>query len=94
MIYLPEKGKVCVTMKDIVVRKLDEIGRIIIPPDYRRLLNWNPNTEVAIVLEDGKLSLQAAQPNCVLCGDSNNYLLQHNGKYICGNCLKELNQKK
>ena len=81
-------------MQDKVVRKLDEIGRIMIPPDYRRRLNWSPNTDITIVFEDGKLLLQTVQPLCLMCGNNSHDLLQHNGKYICNDCLNELNQKK
>jgi AbrB family looped-hinge helix DNA binding protein len=47
----------------MVIRKIDDNGRIAIPKEIRKQLSWFGGTEVAIELVDNKLIIQSAFPN-------------------------------
>lgn len=72
-----------------IVRKLDDLGRIVIPMELRRIFGISPNDEIEILVEDDKIVLQKYEPHCVFCQNEDN-LTVYKGKQICGVCLEEL----
>lgn len=68
-----------------VVRKLDKLGRIVIPMSLRRQLGINEKDSIEIFVEHDKIILQKYPPHqeCMLTGkvSSNNFILG-NGKII------------
>lgn len=72
-----------------IVRKLDDLGRIVIPMELRRIFGLSPNDEIEIFVEDDKIVLQKYEPHCIFCQNEDN-LTEHKGKQICGTCLEEL----
>lgn len=43
-----------------MVRKLDDLGRIVVPKEIRRQLGWNPGTPLSIIPTDGGVIIQTA----------------------------------
>ena len=76
-------------MKARIVRKLDELGRIIIPAEMRNEMGWDRNTKITICREEEKLVLQTYQGICFACG-SDRELKQIHEKYICEICIDEV----
>lgn len=80
-------------MKDKIVRKLDELGRIVLPQEFRHALSWDKDTKVEITKEGNQLILQAAPGSCFLCG-AGDHLRYVKGRFICEHCIAEIDQMK
>ena len=72
-----------------IVRKLDELGRVVLPIELRRTMDLNIHDTVEIFVEDDKIILKKYHPACIFCGDARN-VSTYKGKLICTNCLQEL----
>lgn len=75
-----------------IVRKLDELGRIVLPIELRRTLDIAERDELEIYLEDDKVVLKKYEPSCIFCGSTRG-LVTYCGKNVCTGCVRELNQK-
>lgn len=71
-----------------IVRKVDELGRIVLPAEMRRLLELD-KSDVEIFLEGDQIHLQKYSPNCIFCGGREG-LVQFEGKSICAQCVDRL----
>ena len=76
-----------------VVRKIDELGRIVLPIELRRTFELNEKDSVEIYTEDDMIILKKLQRTCVFCG-SNEDITEYKGKSICARCLFELKSAK
>ncbi len=75
-----------------IVRKLDELGRIVLPIEMRRTFNLAEKDAVEIYVEGDSIILRKHQPNCILCGESKS-LVDYKGKLVCKSCVKGLAEK-
>lgn len=75
-----------------VVRRIDELGRIVLPIEIRRSLDINVKDPVEIFIDNERIVLQKYSPACIFCGDADNIVF-FNGKRICSNCLEEIKNK-
>lgn len=75
-----------------IVRRVDELGRVVLPIELRRTLEIEERDQLEITLEDDRIVLRKYQPTCIFCGAEAD-LLEYRGKRICGNCLKEINDQ-
>ena len=76
-------------MQRTVIRQIDEVGRIVLPRDFRNALAWGEETKVAIQLDGNKMVLFAEPSLCFLCGGKEN-LREVKDRYICRACIAEL----
>ena len=74
-----------------IVRKVDELGRIVLPKELRGTLRIAQRDPLEIYVDGDSILLKKYQPACVFCGSSDD-VIQIKGKNICGNCVKELQQ--
>jgi len=74
-----------------IVRKVDELGRIVLPIELRRTLNIEIKDPLEIYVDGESILLKKYQPACVFCGSSDE-VIQVKGKNICANCIKELQE--
>lgn len=68
-----------------VIRKIDKLGRIVIPVEFRKTLNIHLGEEVEIMLKGNTVMLQKHEERCVFCGSAiglENVL----NKKICEKC--------
>lgn len=72
-----------------IVRKVDEVGRIVLPVELRSVLGIDNRDSVEIFTEDDKIILKKYEPACVFCGDTKNISVFKN-KLVCAHCIKEL----
>lgn len=72
-----------------IVRKLDELGRVVLPIELRRTMDLNIHDTVEIFVEDDKIILKKYHPACIFCGDARD-ITTFKGKLVCANCLREL----
>ena len=75
-----------------VVRRIDELGRIVLPIEIRRSLDINVKDPVEIFIDNERIVLQKYSPSCIFCGDADNIVF-FNGKRICAKCLEEIKNK-
>ena len=81
------------TKKSIgIVRKIDELGRIVLPIETRRQLELEPKDGVEIFVDEDRIILKKYQPCCMFCNDGDDVLL-FKEKKICRKCLMELKAK-
>ena len=72
-----------------IIRKIDDLGRIVLPIELRRTLDISERDELEICMENDRIILQKFEPACVFCGSFQN-LIQYRNKNICEDCLKRL----
>lgn len=82
------------TMKSTgIVRKVDELGRIVLPIELRRTLDIAEKDAMEIYVDGESIILKKYEPTCIFCGDGRN-VESYRGKNICANCMKELRSGK
>ena len=72
-----------------IVRKVDELGRIVLPIEMRRTLDIGEKDALEIYVERSSVILKKYTPSCVFC-DATKDITVFKGKNICPKCLKEL----
>ena len=72
-----------------IVRKVDELGRIVLPIELRRTLDIAEKDSIEIYVDGSSIILKKYEPTCVFCGDAKNITV-YKGKNVCANCIKEL----
>ena len=72
-----------------MTRKVDELGRIVLPSEIRQSLNIQTKDPLEIFSEDGCIILKKYVPGCTFCADVNN-VIEFEGKRICASCLERL----
>lgn len=73
-----------------MIRKIDELGRIVLPAEMRFKLHLEKEDAVNIECVDEKIILSKAKPTCVICHSSENELLSINHEFICSECIKRI----
>ena len=74
-----------------LVRKVDELGRIVLPIEMRRTLDIGEKDALEIYVEGSSVILKKYKPSCVFC-DATKDITVFKGKNICPKCLKELKE--
>lgn len=72
-----------------IVRKVDELGRIVIPIELRRNLDIEEKDSLEIYVEDDHIILKKYTPACSFCSNAADVTV-FKGKNICRECLNEL----
>ena len=72
-----------------IVRKVDELGRIVLPIELRRTLHIEVRDSLEIFVDEETILLRKYTPACVICGDANE-LVENKGKKVCRRCIREL----
>lgn len=72
-----------------IVRKVDELGRIVLPIELRRTLDIAEKDSLEIYVEGSAIILKKYRPSCVFC-DSVRDVSVFKGKNVCRKCLAEL----
>lgn len=72
-----------------IVRKVDELGRVVIPIELRRTMGIEIKDPIEIFVEGQNIILKKYQPSCIFCNSMND-VVYYKGKNICADCLREL----
>jgi len=75
-----------------IVRKIDDLGRIVLPRELRKVLEINERDSIEIFTEGRCIMLQKYEPSCIFCGNSEN-VSEYKGRNICASCMSELKGK-
>ena len=76
-----------------IVRKVDELGRIVIPMELRRNLDIAEKDALEIYVDGEQIILKKYEPACIFCGDARD-VINYKGKNICQNCLQQIRDNK
>jgi AbrB family transcriptional regulator, transcriptional pleiotropic regulator of transition state genes len=74
-----------------IVRKLDQLGRIVLPKSLRHSYQMNEGVPIEILVQGDQIVLERYRPKCVFCSSMEQVSL-FKEKYICMICAKELNE--
>lgn len=72
-----------------IVRKVDELGRVVLPIELRRTLDINEKDSLEIFVDGSQIMLKKYEPACIFC-QSNDDVIIYGGKNICKACLTEM----
>ena len=76
-------------METGIARKIDDLGRIVIPAETRRLFNIREGDHLFIAVEGGSIVLRKLTDTCTFCG-SESKVTQFKEKGICATCRAQL----
>ena len=75
--------------KSNFVRKIDELGRVVIPIELRKILDVKEKDSLAISLTEDGILIKKEEPSCVFCNSSKD-LKYFCGKNICKKCITNI----
>ena len=73
-----------------IVRKVDELGRIVLPIELRRSLDIEERDALEIYLEGDRIILRKHENCCLFCGAVSG-IASYKGKLVCRSCIRDLN---
>lgn len=76
-----------------VVRKVDQLGRIVMPIEIRRNLDVKEGDSLEIFVEADKIILKKYNPSCTFCEESGD-LTTYEGKNLCRKCIERIKAKR
>ena len=74
-----------------IVRKMDDLGRIVLPAELRRQFELAEKDAVEIFTENDKIILKKYAPSCIFCENTKN-TFTFNNKVICKKCISKLSK--
>ena len=74
-----------------IVRRIDELGRVVLPIELRRTMNLEVRDPVEIFMEGDAIVLKKYEASCLFCG-GNHKLTEFRGKQICGECVRRIRE--
>lgn len=75
-----------------IVRKVDELGRIVLPIELRRTLGIEEKDRIEIFVDGESIILRKYQPACIFCDNAKD-IINYKGKNICPDCIRATNEK-
>jgi len=75
-----------------IVRKVDELGRVVIPIELRNKFDIKVKDPIEIFVDSNAIVLKKYEPNCIFCGN-NKDLVEYNDKLVCKKCIEKLGKQ-
>lgn len=75
-----------------IVRKVDELGRVVIPIELRNKFDIKVKDPIEIFVDSNSIVLKKYEPNCVFCGSTKD-LVNYNDKLVCTKCIEKLQKE-
>ena len=72
-----------------IVRKVDELGRIVLPIELRRTLDIVEKDALEIYVDGNHIILKKYEPACIFCNSAIN-VVNFKGRNVCADCVKQL----
>lgn len=76
-----------------IVRKVDELGRVVIPMEIRNQFNIAEKDPIEIYVNGSSIILRKFEPNCIFCGNTKD-LMTYQNKLICPDCASKIGELK
>ncbi len=74
-----------------IIRKVDNLGRIVLPIELRRTMDIAERDELEIYMENDRIILQKFEMACIFCGSSRG-LIHYRRKNVCQECIKKMTE--
>ncbi|WP_059050800.1 AbrB/MazE/SpoVT family DNA-binding domain-containing protein [Paenibacillus senegalimassiliensis] len=75
-----------------IVRRIDDLGRVVIPKELRQTLGMETGDGFEIFVDGDKIILRKYQPGCYLCDSVEGEMHPHYGHRICTKCIKDVSK--
>ena len=72
-----------------IIRRVDELGRVVIPIELRNKFSIAEKDPIEIFVDGSNIVLKKFEPNCIFCGGSKK-LSEYKDKLVCDKCLEKL----
>lgn len=72
-----------------IIRRVDELGRIVIPIELRNKLKIAEKDPIEIYVDGSSIVLKKLEETCVFCGSTKN-VTKYKDKLICEKCIKNI----
>ena len=72
-----------------IVRKVDELGRVVLPIELRRTLDISVRDSLEIYVDGSSVILKKYEPACIFCSNAKD-VIYYKGKNICQDCINDL----
>ena len=72
-----------------VARKVDQLGRVVLPAEVRRHFGITPGDLIEIAVDSDAILLTKVENRCVFCGETAS-LSEFSGKLVCRECVARL----
>ena len=83
-------GGIYITMKATgIVRKIDELGRVVIPKELRETMEINKKDPMEVFVDEDKIILTKYKQSCTFC-QSQEDIVEFSDKPVCKKCINEL----
>ena len=76
-----------------IVRKVDELGRVVIPIEIRNQFGIAEKDPIEIYVDGSSIILKKYERSCLFCGNTKK-LVQYKDKVICNKCLEQIKNLK
>ncbi|WP_418704181.1 AbrB/MazE/SpoVT family DNA-binding domain-containing protein [Anaerotruncus massiliensis (ex Liu et al. 2021)] len=76
-----------------IVRKVDELGRIVLPIELRRTLDINEKDSLEIYVDGNHIILKKYETACIFCNSATN-VVSFKGRNVCAECINQLSDAK
>ena len=76
-----------------IIRRVDELGRVVIPIELRNKFGITEKDPMEIYVEGSSIILKKYEPNCIFCGNSKK-LIDFQDKLICEKCAEKIGKAK
>lgn len=74
-----------------IIRKVDELGRVVIPIEIRNKFDISEKDPIEIYVDGSSIILKKYEPNCVFCGNAKN-LITYKDKLVCAKCAQKISE--
>ena len=74
-----------------IVRKVDELGRIVLPIELRNILDIAPKDALEIYTSENAIILRKYQPACIFCDEAED-VISFKGRNVCRTCARALQE--
>ncbi|MFW5962514.1 MAG: AbrB/MazE/SpoVT family DNA-binding domain-containing protein [bacterium] len=74
-----------------IVRKIDDLGRLVIPKELRETMNIAKKDPMEVFVEEDKIILSKYEPACIFCGEAGD-IIEFKNKNVCPACIEKINQ--
>ena len=71
-----------------IVRRVDDLGRIVIPMELRRTLGIKVKAPIAIFVEGDRIILAKHRDACAICGEADSDIVDVKGRAVCADCVE------
>lgn len=75
-----------------IVRRVDDLGRIVIPMELRRTLGIHVKDPISISVDKDKIILEKYKESCVICGSEDD-VREVKDRPLCEACIGEIKKK-